>query len=88
MIVDGVKYDEARIREILIERHQLAHGLRDATRKLKAARMDVSFWRESWERDQVTIERLKARLDRAGSHLRLRTAALHRVIARKGPHFD
>ena len=42
------------------------------------------------ERHQLAseIRGLRARLDRADAHLRLRTAALHRVIARKGPHFD
>jgi hypothetical protein len=65
--VDGVVYDVAKIRALLLERHQLAETALQA---------------------QLEVERLQVRLRQAGFHLRKRTDALTRLIARKGPHFD
>ena len=60
MIVDGVGYTPAKIRELVRERHRLADDVR----------------------------RLRARLEQNDSHLRYRTAALVRMIAKKGPRLS
>lgn len=65
--VDGVTYDAARIRALLLERHALAESALQA---------------------QLEAQSLRVRLRQADYHLRKRTSALTRLIARKGPHLD
>ena len=85
LIVDGVTYSAAEVRRIVHERHALASELAEL-------KNDRELWREGFERDQARIDqqaleitRLRATLKRADRHLKLRTAALIRLIAAEKP---
>jgi hypothetical protein len=78
IVIDGVAYSRQRLREILRERHVLASALAVAQGEAQRA-ADQNL--------RLTLEQkeLREKLRRNAIHLQRRTAALTRLIARKGP---